>query len=171
MDKWHDPYWEGVIRLAIQYCRDANRPHPIERAVVSAQIVLELLAYAILVENGRTLTRQQYRAQDADSIFVALLTQLRIPTTVPAACHALTATARREGWDTGPRAVTALRNSVIHPKRNRPQLDNPARIDIWKLSVWYVELALLSFFGYNGTYRNRLQSQQMVGSVDKVPWA
>ena len=84
---------------------------------------------------------------------------------------ALPATAQQKKWKTGPEAVATLRNSVIHHKRNRPQLDYPTRIDIWQLSVWYVELALVSFFGYKGTYRKRLQSQQWVGSVEEVPWA
>jgi hypothetical protein len=170
MDKWRDPYWEGVIRLAIRYYRDANRPNPVQGAIVAAQIVLELLAYAILVENATTPMKKAY-GPPAHTNFVTVLTQLGIPIDLPTNLTALTATAKQRGWHSGPQAVATLRNSVIHPKRNSRPFDNETWIDAWRLSEWYVELALLSFLGYKGTYRNRLQREQWVGSVEHVPWA
>lgn len=170
MDKWRDPYWEEVIRLAMQYYRDANEPQPIQRAIAMAQIVLELMAYAILVENGNHLSKSAYNKNHADQNFVMLLTHLGIPTDLPKDLAALDATAQQEAWTTGPQAVAALRNSVIHPKRNSRRFDNQAWIDAWRLIVWYVELSLLSFFNYKGVYRNRLRRDRWVGLVENVPW-
>ncbi len=171
MERWRDPYWEGVIRLAVQYYRDANEPQPIQGAIAMAQIVLELLAYAILVEDGKHLSKSTYGKNHADQNFVALLTHLGIPTDLPNELTALDATAKHEGWSTGPQAVAALRNSVIHPKRHSRRVDMTTWIEGWRLIVWYVELSLLSFFGYNGVYRNRLRREQWVGLVEDVPWA
>ena len=43
-------------------------------------------------------------------------------------------------------------------------------VDGWRLIVWYVELSLLSLFGYKGAYRNRLRRDRWVGLVEDVPW-
>jgi hypothetical protein len=171
MDKWRDGYWEEVLRIAIQYYRDANRPQPVQRAIAMAQIVLELLAYALLVENLKKLSKKEYNNQSAYLNFMRLLTHLTIPTHIPEDLAALSTVAHEEGWNSGPQAVTVLRNSVIHPKRSSRRFENQVWIDAWRLIVWYVELSLLSFFGYKGVYRSRLQRERWVGMVARVPWA
>lgn len=71
----------------------------------------------------------------------------------------------------GVAAITAIRNDVIHPKPGQPHSDPNVRIQAWRLSQWYTELAILRSIGYQGTYSSRLRDNSYMGEVEKVPWA
>jgi len=62
-------------------------------------------------------------------------------------------------WENGPHVITSLRNAVVHPTWKRHTglgiPDLPWQ-DAARLSLWYVELLLLRFLEYRGSYRNRL---------------
>jgi hypothetical protein len=44
-------------------------------------------------------------------------------------------------------------------------------VDAWRLGLWYVEMALLAWLGYGGTYNSRLEDDRWRGKVVRVPWA
>ncbi|MGF1457660.1 MAG: hypothetical protein ACFBSG_01395 [Leptolyngbyaceae cyanobacterium] len=68
MKLWLDENWKEVIQLAIYRYVDANSSvSSIEGSVVLAQVALELLASAILVENYALLSKTKYSALSASN--------------------------------------------------------------------------------------------------------
>jgi hypothetical protein len=168
LDRWLDPYWRRIVNIGIAYYLDANVPRTVQRAVGAAQVVLEMLVYAILIDE------QQRTWEDVKPIGRAiseLLRHYKIPTGIPDQFTELAAEAARDGWGSGPWAVVSLRNEVIHVKRGLEERPHKAWVQAWKLIVWYVELALLATFGFNGEYGSRLSWPRWNGQVERVPWA
>jgi hypothetical protein len=56
-------------------------------------------------------------------------------------------------------------------KRNDPERPHEVWVQAWKLIVWYVEMALMAIFGFNGEYLNRVKWPLSVEQVERVPWA
>ena len=168
IDRWLDPYWSRVVNMGIAYYLDANIPRSLERAVALGQVGLEMLVYAVLIDE------QQEKWDDIKPIGRAianLLKQYKIPIAIPEHFKELAAEASREQWLSGPWAVTALRNEFIHVKRNAPQRPHEAWVQAWQLIDWYLEMALLATFRFNGEYLNRLKWPLSVWQVERVPWA
>ena len=67
--------------------------------------------------------------------------------------------------DAGPTFIARLRNKATHPAPDAVRLMHDYR-EAWRLSQRYAELMLLSLFGYQGKYRDRL-----TGDTKSVPWA
>jgi hypothetical protein len=69
----------------------------------------------------------------------------------------------------GPGAITHIRNSYVHYSSNKVErvqtLTGQMRMEVVRLSNWYIEMALLKIMGYNGDYQNRWLDKV------KVPWA
>jgi len=168
LNRWLDPYWQRVVNAGIAFYLDANVPRTLQRAIVLAQIGLELLVYAVLVDE------QHVGAQDIKPIGVGiarLLDHYKISTVIPKHFTELADLASSNGWATGPWAVTALRNEFVHAKRATPVRPYKVWLQAWKLISWYLELALLATFGFNGEYMNRLNWPRRPGTVEPVPWA
>lgn len=74
-------------------------------------------------------------------------------------------------WDDIPAAIVQYRNDLVHPTA-KIKSDSPhtITIEIWRLSVWYLELLILRMISYNDVYSNRLKAN-WVGEVELVPWA
>ena len=94
----------------------------------------------------------------------ALLFWLNADTAIPENCKELRKAfpEQRNGLLTtdGPKAVTELRNYLVHPtKKNRDRAEEigfPPVQDAWRLNLWYIELALLRLINYKGLYEHRL---------------
>ena len=85
----------------------------------------------------------------------------------PEACPTLAMLASQNSWAHGPRALVEVRNSIAHPRRNIRRLDSKAYYEAWNLGQWYLELALLKSFGYEGKYGNGL-IPRFVGEVEPL---
>lgn len=168
IEKWLDTYWRRAVYIGVGYYLEANGPTTVERALSQAQVVLEMLAHAVLVEGGhKTL-------EDLKPIGVGiarLLEHFGVPIEIPEELPELRAEAKGAGWESGPWAVTALRNEIIHAKRGASERPFRVTIQAWKLISWYVELVLLALFGFDGEYGSRLKWPRWVGQVELVPWA
>jgi hypothetical protein len=91
----------------------------------------------------------------------------------------LDAVATALSWSDGPEILVGLRNALVHPtveKRRRLEVALEGVFD-WAyfeasaLSLWYLELLLLSLFDYRGEYSNRLVLSGFRGQeVERVPW-
>jgi hypothetical protein len=147
---------------------DANVPRTIDRAIAQAQIVLELLVHAILVDGGHKAAAE---VSPIGRGIARLLEHFGISIKIPSHFKELVAQASREGWKSGPWAITELRNEVIHPKRGATERPTSVKIEAWKLAAWYVEMTLLAMFGFDGEYGNRLNWPRWTGQVERVPWA
>jgi hypothetical protein len=153
--RWRDPNWKEPVAMAIHWYLAAQMQHgSIEGSLILLQATLEMLASVILLEEGNLLSTTAFKKMDAVDKIRRLLTECGIPTHVPPTRADLVATATAQGWTDGPQCLTDLRNALIHPKiQNRQKLSAappPARFDAWKLGLWYVELVLLRWFGYQG---------------------
>ena len=79
----------------------------------------------------------------------------------------------KEKWKDGPHALTDIRNSIVHPdKDKRPEFMGDSYYQWCQLSLWYLDLVFLRLCGHKGYYANRLlASGRCEGQVERVPWA
>jgi hypothetical protein len=95
---------------------------------------------------------------------------LNIQLDIPPETPKLLALANKSNWLDAPRALTEIRNSLVHPDhKNYGQLDK-TYYEAWHLGLWYLEMGILAACGYKGTYGNRLKKRRWVGQVENVPW-
>ncbi|MBI4518132.1 MAG: hypothetical protein HY699_20205 [Deltaproteobacteria bacterium] len=181
MAKWTDPNWREAIRLAIHWYVEANvNAGSLEGSIVSTQVALELLSWMHFVVGQGTPEKPFDRSLSAAQKLRGLLTCLGIPTAVPPLLPNVAALPFDKPSD-GPERFAFVRNSLVHPKRSEEFKEklNKARSlsafevreDAWRLGLWYLEMSLLSLFGFRGVYSNRLQRGGYVGAVESVPWA
>ena len=174
---WHadtelQSFWRKVLRGLVYTYTDAERMDE-SRGIVPACTALETLCWAILVETERWLTGG--RATDGgenefDKLTLAgkirlLLRWAGISTEIPKTLPKLSQEAKGRNWD-GPQVAIWVRNRVVHPDR-RDQLADEIAIESLRLALWYTELVVLKLLGYDGYYRDRLDT----GGIKRVPWA
>ena len=66
-------------------------------------------------------------------------------------------------------AIWKLRSRFTHPRMHSISTDYDVLKDAWRLATWYLELVLLHWFEYEGSYMSRLQPR-WAGDVTEVPW-
>lgn len=174
MQQWNDPRWQRELQSAITWLIEAMRQPFADIAIALAQNALELLGWVILVEERTLLSRSQYKKPDqtTEKKLQQLLECAGIPTAIPDELTELLAYTAAVGWQTGPQAIAAFRNMLVHPRdRTRKIFEMPllAKVELKDLAFWYVELVLLRFIGYRGDYVNRHRAE-WVGQIEPVPW-
>jgi hypothetical protein len=171
------PMWAEPIKNAIHWYLNLHaQAGAIEGAIIFGQTALELLGWTALVDDRKLISAKGYKELPAaDKIRVPLST-CGIPLEIPNSLLELNKTALAENWQDGAQCIAEIRNAVVHPStKKRGKLDRvsfPAICDTWQLCIWYLELILLRLFDYNGTYANRMHSEQWKGeNIQLVPWA
>jgi hypothetical protein len=165
LPKWTDPHQHEVLRRTIYLHSEANR-RGIEPALIIAQAALEVLAWQILVLEKATISRAAFDVLPAADMLRLLLTVSEIPLAIPSELRNLVSFAKARSAADGPQALTLIRNSWVHPPKKSFVRGGYEVGDAWYLAQWYVELALLRWLGYEGTYVSRVKHQ-----VESVPWA
>lgn len=99
----------------------------------------------------------------------ALLRELDVPLQIPERLEHLVELASSKGWEHGPHAIAKIRNNAVHPKK-KFEASTRVHFEAWTMAQWFIELALLSLFGYDGTYVNRIKWARWEGEVESVPW-
>jgi len=176
--KWKSGLWKEPIKNSIHWYVESNvGAGGIEGAIVLAQTALELLSWLYLVEDPitRRLSIGNFNERmDAAERIRQLLSSLGIPTVIPASLDNLCSEAVNLNAGDGPQAIARLRNAIVHPKKTKRDtvlhLSALARIEAWKLGLWYVEMALLHLFGYEGAYYQRFLSGWPDEARAIVPW-
>lgn len=153
---WSDPYWELTLRLAIGYYVIANRPIPVNLAIGTAHMVLDMLAFAVLVEDRQILSKSGFEHRSATENLRQLLSALAIPTTIPPDLTHLAGLQIGGHLADGPAAVSKLRNEVAHLRRSASIMPTTFLVDVWRLAMWYVEMILFRLLDFHGAYRSRL---------------
>jgi hypothetical protein len=187
---WNQEHWQSPVRQAITWLIEASRTSgSTEGAIAFSQIPLEMLAWKVISEEDAILDEGEFEKLSAGNKLQLLLHECGIPLAVPSALETLVKAASEEGGSkkgaskpkSGPKIVTEIRNSIIHPnKKNREKLDQWRKLDdsngeellreTHSLFRWYITLVLLRLMDYQGTYANRL-SYYGPASIEKVPWA
>jgi hypothetical protein len=179
--KWfRNPIWNEPLRLAIQWFVECNlKPgrvfNTLWGAIVIEQVALEMLSWVRFVESEPLHSRSKFAGFRAAEKIRLLLSRFHIPLAIPDELQSLLAQARNNNWETGPEALTMIRNRIVHSSpKSREQirdLSGYSILEAWKLGLWYIELLLLSLFEYQGVYHNRLRRDRNARDVEPVPWA
>jgi hypothetical protein len=165
MREWNTDSREHV-RSAVEMYAEANRDEPdVKPSLMLAQSALELLSWLSMVR-GLCLSPDGFRGLSAADHIRLLLHECRIPPTVPSTLAGLVKAAKAQKLD-GPSVLTEVRNTLVHPGKSNKKMTVAVFGDAWTLSMWYLELALLRRFGYNGPYLNRVLSPP---ALEPVPW-
>ncbi len=174
MSLWSDQFWQPVLMRSIGYYLEGNDGY-LEKRLVIAFAALEMLAWAVLVEDEHWLREDELDRPRASSLIRLLLKWATIPTAIPVELAALTALSRpvsrlpKEPID-GPRSVAMVRNRIVHPRRDQ-KVDGQVLTEAWLLTSWYLELVLLRVLRYDGQYASRLIRGRFSGTTEPVPWA
>lgn len=146
---------EEAICRAIDWYLWANNSD-FGSGLVLGQAALELLA-----SNNK-------RGNIAEKIEKAI-NSVKVNSSIPPQCKELVKVAKRYGWESGPTAITQIRNDLVHAKRKFPHVRPEAQLEARELALWYIELLLLSRFQYRGCYKVR--SSIAIDAADAVvPW-
>ncbi|HKP76572.1 MAG TPA: hypothetical protein VJT67_13675 [Longimicrobiaceae bacterium] len=154
------------------YLRSNSSSVGVDGALVLTQAALEHLAWHELVEQRGSISGEGFERLPAADQLRLLLSAFGIPGKLPEGLEELARLARELDWD-GPAAFTEIRNNLVHPGRKRRRLAsrNIPYFEAWGLGQWYLELALLRMFNFNGVYHDRTRRSRWVGDVVPVPWA
>lgn len=140
MEMWSDDRLRPRLDLAVALRADAAIRRP-DAGVVVGQQALEQLAWSLLQS---TKDLDKLRASDR------LRNALHAGGTRPYLPPSLQQIANEQGWDDGAHAITAIRNSLVHPT---PANELPAFIleamDDWRdLVLSYIDRLVLAVIGY-----------------------
>ena len=145
----------------------------IDAGIILATTALELLAKFVKQKNELKveITGDKKHPSLGDKIRAAAL-HLEIPTLIEDnICPQFWAIKNDGQWSDIPEAIAKYRNDLVHPKaRIKSQNQHALTIEMWRLSVWYLELFMLRLIGYQDVYSNRLTAKWL-GEVEHVPWA
>ncbi|MCH5362475.1 hypothetical protein KD923_20070, partial [Escherichia fergusonii] len=145
----------------------------IDAGIILATTALELLAKFVKQKNELKveITGDKKHPSLGDKIRAAAL-HLEIPTLIgESTCPEFWAIKTDGLWSDIPEAIAKYRNDLVHPKaRIKSQNQHALTIEMWRLSVWYLELFMLRLIGYQDVYSNRLTAKWL-GEVEHVPWA
>jgi hypothetical protein len=154
-------------------CNNASRG--IEGSLIIAQAAHELLAWTRFATE-RGLSERGFENLPASDKLRLLLHEANIPLGIPSSLQTLTkaANAKDLNWVDGPSAITEIRNLQVHPspknQRKSGVINDDCLLQANQLSLWYLEVLLLFFSGYEGNYRNRCLSEHWAGDTEPVPW-
>jgi hypothetical protein len=186
MKKYLDPDWQESLRLLVYLYVESNNAG-CEQAIITIQSAFELLAWLILVEQYKILSKEGIEKLPAFELLRLLFHSLQIPLELPQPSdqfyieelHKMSKMSKAENYSDSPKCITVVRNKIIHPKRTsdkegkaKPILtfSSPIHREASLLSLWYLEMCLLKIFEYEGVYANRLRKNRWAGNYDPLPW-
>lgn len=189
---WFDPHHPGILadllpryaylctceerrewfNDAIYWFVESHRlPVHAETSIVLGQITLEMMGWAVLVEEHRQIQSKKFDKMNAADKLRSVLEHYSVPQETPKELPFLSQIDRD-----GPKSVTSIRNSIVHrhrKNRNRSKkkgVTGDALNECVTLLAWYIEVAMLRELGYSGNYSNRL-TQRYVGKTEPLPSA
>lgn len=165
------PPWEEAIRLAIYwYVESLSGVQNAETSVVLSLVALERLAWAYIVESRAHKKKLGNTTSATDKLRV-LLNGVQIPASLPKDLDEAMAKGEPSTRLDGPATFVEILNLVVHPRGGLLATPKSDRRQAKDLGLWYLELVLLSLFGYRGQYCNRLLDHKSGGRWEVVPWA
>jgi hypothetical protein len=115
-----------------------------------------LISWIHLVDRQRILSSEGFDKLPAADRLRLLLNLQKISTALPSSTPDLTAYCGdpKRRWEDGPRVLTELRNSIIHPRRRETLYKASERVreQARVLTESYLSSTLLRLFGYSGDF-------------------
>ena len=135
----------------------------------------------VFVDVEEIINENEFDRLSAASKLQLLLSHCKIDFKVPDTLKALKEIADNSSQNTGPKIITKIRNTIIHPnKKNRELLESWANrysvsaealyAESLDLFEYYLTLIILSLIGYNGSFRNQLDRSLNGIFGCQVPW-
>ena len=175
--KWQNPAENQVLREVIGTYLEANGKVSLQSQIVLAQVGLETMAYEVLTD-----AQGNEPSGSAEDKISSLLKKQGTPDGIPNQLSKLSHLSKESILKdnppdpdlNGPQTIVRIRNALVHSKRakrhKRQKLNTDHYKEAWQLSLWYLELVLLAWLGYEGKYSCRLK-QGFEGDLDYVPWS
>ena len=175
MERWSASLSNETLRTAIHWYIEAeHRAGGLEGAIILAQTALELMASAVVVEDKRLLSAQGLTSLPVFEQFRLLFGIASLPVTAKQMSEFETFLKSDSTWIDTPKALTEVRNVIIHSGKRSAQKINTVKQVLPQASeiyLWYLELMILYFTGYEGLYDNRLAANRGYwGPYHHVPW-
>ncbi len=169
---WKNETWNKPIENAIYwYLKSNTQSGGTDGSIVLAQAALELLSWVFLTEEQKALSSEGFKHLHADNLIRLLVSSQNIKLEVLPSRSKLAKLSKELTWD-GPKAITEVRNFIIHPGKENKRLasrDIPY-YEVLNLALWYIELVLLHLFKHTGIYANRLETDGYMVGISSVPW-
>lgn len=173
---WNDLFehklWKSEVHKVLYWYTYAGRGVEgagTDGSVILALSALELLAYNYLVREKGLRTKEKFEKKSLSNNIFKVLEDLEIPIHLPGELKDLSSYSKDNDWHTGPKAISELRNEIVHPARE----SSPSSFvcyEAQQLALWYVEMIILKLCKYDGIYSNRLKIMGYEGEVENVPW-
>ena len=172
---WTDDYWRPCLKQAIHWYTEVNRgAGGMEGSIALIQLALELICWACLEESSpdKAIVKT-FDKKRADEKIRDTLKMLQIPDNIDnifIVKEYLDKNITDGTLKDGPRAISYLRNAIIHPmkeKRNKIyEADDEVKWNVKRIGLDYLALALLKIIGYDGGYLSHISWRE-----EQVPWA
>ncbi|QFZ18506.1 hypothetical protein [Saccharothrix syringae] len=169
-----DPDREHTTRLLLSMAIESNHTGRVEQRIMTAFSAIELLTWVTLVlDEG--MSKSRYDNLRAEGRLRRLLATARVPLEVDSSLQpALARFARAQAPDgvDGPTAVSRIRNRLVHPKMPRDEVHDIKGLltDIWLLTRHYLNMLILKWLNYGGSYQTVLAPGGWAGDTRPVPW-
>ncbi len=151
---------DSSVEFAIEWYVSSNETNAVAPGLVLSQAALERVTHKNVGPK-----RKDGKKQEKTGVWIGrALGEAHISETIPMELSHLVAAGQEHCWSSGPHAIVAARNDLVHPHMVSPA-STEALIEARRLSQWYVELLLMKLFGYTGSYRNRINNEW-----EPVPW-
>lgn len=167
-----DSFWSTVFQRAIDWLSLAalSRHDSTTQALVTTQLILEMLAYAILVEDAAILGEDGYGKLPAADRITLLSGYIGQPVSLPFSDPELLRFCASSNIHNVGGLIAGIRNKFVHPtKKNREYLSTvpPALQSVaTQIGIQLASLAILRGMNYRGVYFDTLSH-----ALKPVPWA
>lgn len=172
-----DPDRANTIRLLLAMATEANNTGRVEQRTTTVFSALELLSWVEL-KLTRQFSNNQYKTPNTDGRIRLLLQDASVDTAIDAGRQPVLMQFATDESTTGvpldgPAAVNKVRNRIVHPNSPHDEIYHLKGLatDVWLLSRQYLNLLILHWLDYKGSYQSVLGPGGWVGDSDPVPWS
>lgn len=174
---WQNKSHQNFIKAAVHWYVEANSHAAFtEGSIVLTQTALELLYNWLVIENKGLIVGKDTESISAANKIRLVLNTINVSYKVPDSLSNLTKlVSENKDIVDGPDSFVLIRNAIVHSQENKRkrlmEISVKAKHEALTLGLWYLELALLYSFKFEGRYRSRVSASKWAGSDEEnVPW-
>lgn len=169
---WKEELDRDFLITVIHWYVEANsNAGKLEGAIILMQTALELIFNWLIVERLNLVDKKSAKRLSAEQKITYILEQVNVAIDIPEAYNNLSSLF---GFNNGPKAITEIRNALVHGDVNKRRkmlaVSNEITFQALHLGIWYVELSILYILDYKGLYNNRTRVDKWTDSGERVPW-